>query len=57
VGRRHSGEDAHAHIERALEAYERPKMGYAAGELRRVEEYREGTLQPPRLPTMASTIA
>src|SRR5262245_3596771 len=47
AGRRHGCEDAHAHVKRALEAYERPQMGYAAGELRRVEEHREGTLQRP----------
>jgi hypothetical protein len=35
---------AATHIERAFEAHECPKMGYAPGELGRVEEHREGTV-------------
>src|SRR5256886_2926589 len=42
---RHRGHDAHAHVERALEADERAQMREAAGQLGGVQEHRERALE------------
>src|SRR2546427_3089847 len=41
----HGGEDAHAHVERALEPYKGAEMRQAAGQLRTMQEHREGSLE------------